>query len=295
MMSLAANRLAQPRVNIVYCDGGLCNRLNALIAALVLRDRFRHEWAASWPRNNWCGAALERLFTLDMPVFPHSLQHYKQFQNDFLFLMHESQGDFRANRIVHHHAVPGMDAYEALLSAATPVFYYHNRVPPCIDLLQIRQALQHLKVKPSILEHARDFCRSNAIDETVIGVHIRKTDFGNASNDAELFKSISASPRRFFVCSDDREVNERFGALPNCRVFEKKSFPRKMLIDGDWNAATTDSEGRRFPYNITRPADSVVEALVDLLILSVTTQVRSSASTFLDMAMIFKATAFFSP
>jgi hypothetical protein len=53
--------------------------------------------------------------------------------------------------------------------------------------------------------------------------------------------------------------------------------------------------GRRFPYNITRPADSVVEALVDLLILSVTTQVRSSASTFLDMAMIFKATAFFSP
>lgn len=295
MSSVAEDLRSSPHHNIVYCDGGLCNRLNALMAALVLRELFGHEWAASWPTNNWCGAAFEQLFTLDMPVLPHSLQHFKQFQDDFLFLMHESQCDVRADRIVHHRAVPDMAAYGGVLGAGVPVIYYHNRLPPCIDLAQIGRALRHLKVGAPIVERARDFCRRHAIDETVIGVHIRKTDFGSAVNDVQLFNSICASPRRFFVCSDDREVNERFGALPNCCVFEKQSYPRKMLAEGDWNSTITDSEGRRFPYNITRSGDSVIEALVDLLILSVTSQVRSSGSTFLDTAMIFKATAYFVP
>ena len=48
-----------------------------------------------------------------------------------------------------------------------------------------------------------------------------------------------------------------------------------------------------FFYNIERSEASIVEALIDLLILSRTTHVSTSNSTFLKMSMIFKFTNFF--
>ena len=42
----------------VLCDGGLCNRLNALMFALILKRRFGGAWSISWPVNNWCGVDL---------------------------------------------------------------------------------------------------------------------------------------------------------------------------------------------------------------------------------------------
>jgi hypothetical protein len=180
-----------------------------------------------------------------------------------------------------------MEAYEKLLNGDTPIFYYHSLFPHLVDVTLIKSAMRQLKIRTDILRSAQRFCSSHAIDRTVIGLHIRKTDFGNLVNDDEIFNLVAKDPRRFFVCSDDRGVNERFSALTNCSVFEKNHFPVKVLESDGWNAATIDSEGRRFPYNITRPEDSVVEALVDLLILSKTTPVRTSGSTFLGMATIF--------
>jgi hypothetical protein len=78
-------------------------------------------------------------------------------------------------------------------------------------------------------------------------------------------------------------------------VLEKTHFPEKLLAEGDWNASTTDSDGRRFPYNITRSEASVVEGLVDLLILSATTVLSTSPSTFLETARLFQAADYFGP
>jgi hypothetical protein len=124
-------------------------------------------------------------------------------------------------------------------------------------------------------------------------LHIRKTDFGDKVNDAELFRLVAGSPQRFFVCSDDAEVNARFSQLPNCSVFPKTHFPTKRVKDAAWQAWITDTEGRQFPYNIERSQEATVEGLVDLLILSRTTPVRASHSTFFTMALLFKNTGFF--
>jgi hypothetical protein len=278
--------------NIVYCDGGLCNRLNALIYALALRNRFGHEWSLSWPSNNWCGAKFGALFSIDMPVLTDSLQHYTHLQDEYLFLVHEVQTGLRADRVVRNQSLTTMDAYGAYLNAGKPVFYYHNLFPHPLDTASIRAALRHLRVNPVILDRARVFCLTNAIDRRVKGLHIRKTDFGRAVDDSRLFDAVAVASDRFFVCSDDREVNERFGALANCCVLEKSHFPEKLLAGSDWNASITDSDGRRFPYNITRSEASVVEGLVDLLILSATTVLATSPSTFVNMARLFHDTEY---
>ncbi len=280
--------------HVAFCDGGLCNRLNALIFALILRGRFGGAWRLAWPVNNWCGASFERLFSADgLTVDAVPLADFKAQEQAYTRIVHENQCAFVPEGLYFQSALHTYDDYAGLFALGKPVFYYHNLIPPCADLGDIQLALQSVQIQPAIAERARAFCREQGIDGSVLGLHIRKTDFGNAVDDQGLFKLVSESPNRFFVCSDDAEVNARFAALPNCAVFPKQSFPEKLVGEGGWNAQTIDNQGRVFGFNITRSEAALVDALIDLLILSRTTHVNTSHSTFLRMAMIFKATGYF--
>jgi hypothetical protein len=280
-------------LHMAFCDGGLSNRLNALIFALILRQKFGHRWAAAWPKNTWCGASFDRLFAMDVPVYDYPINYFKEHEKEYLLLMHENQCDFDPARIVSNKELTDYAQYQELLDANPRVLYYNNLFPPFVGFDDMRLGLASLSIEPGVRRRAEAFCAEHRIDANVLGLHIRKTDFGGSVNDDEFFKLAAASDRRFFVCSDDKGVNERFSQLPNCAVFEKTSFPQKAQESGEWLHWNTDAEGRKFPFNIDRSEESVVEGLVDLLILSRTTLVKTSGSTFLTMAGIFRATGFF--
>lgn len=279
--------------NIIFCDGGLANRLNTLIFALILRNKFGGDWAISWPINNWCGAKFESLFSIDIPVYDNSLSFYKKRENDYLFAMHENQQDFNEALIKYQNSFLSYTDYEFFLKSDKPIVYFHNSIPPFTETIDISDGLKNLSVNSEILIEAYSFCVRNNIKESVLGLHIRKTDFGNTVDDEALYQMAANSEHRFFVCSDDMIVNERFSKLSNCCVYEKKTFPEKMIEDTHWNDLTTDDQGRVFNFNISRSAQSIYEALVDLLILSKTTQILTSHSTFLRMSMIFKSVNYF--
>jgi hypothetical protein len=290
---VAEKSCADSDMNVVLCDGGLSNRLNALIFCLVLRSKFGHKWKISWPTNNWCDAEFWALFSTDLPVNKNSILYYKRHEDEFKLLMHENQCNFRADRITLQAQLTSYDDYRSILDAAPQVLYYHSLIPGFVDIQDICNGLSLIALNPKVRDAADLFCRQNSINSAVLGLHIRKTDFGNAVDDDGLFKLASSTPHRYFVCSDDPEVNSRFSLLPNCVVYGKSSFPTKLDGVGGWNSVTTDTEGRVFPFNIYRSEASIVEALMDLLILSRTTLIDTSHSTFLRMAMIFKACKFF--
>lgn len=275
-----------------YCDGGLANRLNALLYCLVLRERWRHDWQISWRRNNWCGASFASLFEIDLPVHELSLGHFKEREAEHWFVVHENQGGFDPARVTHHAALGDHAAYRDLLDAHPNVCYIHNLLPGFVTLGDLQPALAALRVRPELLARVEAFCRVQAIDGSVLGLHIRKTDFGDTVNDGELHSLVSRSPNRFFVCSDDPEVTERFARLGNCHVLPKRHYPEKLIADSGWNSWTVDAEGRRFPFNIQRSEEAIVEALLDLLILSRTNPVMASHSTFFRMALIFNKTGY---
>ncbi|MDO8931345.1 MAG: asparagine synthase (glutamine-hydrolyzing) [Rhodocyclaceae bacterium] len=280
-------------LHMAFCDGGLSNRLNALIFALILRRKFGHRWAASWPKNTWCGAAFDRLFEIDVPIHDYPINYFKEHENEYLLLMHENQCDFNPERIVINKGLTSYDQYKGILDANERVLYYNNLFPPFVTFDDMKLGLASLRIEAGVRQRAEAFCAEHRIDASVLGLHIRKTDFGGNVNDDELFKLAASSQHRFFVCSDDKGVNERFSQLSNCAVFEKSYFPQKAQDSGEWLHWVTDAEGRKFPFNIDRSEESVVEGLVDLLILSRTTLVKTSHSTFLTMAGIFKGTGFF--
>ena len=282
-------------MNHVLCDGGLCNRLNALLFALMLRRRFGGEWSISWPVNNWCGAPFDSLFGCDLPRDGHGIEHYKAQQHRHRLLMHENQIGFAPERLVLNRTLGGWDDYRRELERGESVVYFHNLLPPFVTLADVRLALSDLRLNPEVAARAGRFVAEHRIDAGVIGLHIRKTDFGDAVDDAALHRQVAAGGARYFVCSDDAEVNRRFAALPNCAVFEKTAFPEKLDTAGGWQHWTTDAEGRRFPFNIDRGETAVVEGLVDLLILSRTEIVATSGSTFLATARLFGQCGFFQP
>ena len=41
---------------LAYCDGGLGNRLNALVTGILLARMAGFDLEVVWPVNNWCGA-----------------------------------------------------------------------------------------------------------------------------------------------------------------------------------------------------------------------------------------------
>ncbi len=286
------NSLTQKK-NVIFCDGGLSNRLNALIFALILKEKYGCKWEISWPVNNWCRASFQSLFSININVNENELILYKKIENDYCLVMHENQCGFTNERINFQYNFHDYCEYEKLLNGKKPLFYYNNLIPHFVKLSEMKYGLNQISIRSDIHSKASGFCMRNQIDDSVLGLHIRKTDFGNTVDDKELFKLVQSSRNRFFVCSDDEAVNMRFSNLPNCSVYEKSHYPSKFLNEKGWNAQTIDDQGREFYFNIERSEASVVEALIDLLILSKTTQIDTSHSTFLRMAMIFKSTNFF--
>ena len=178
-------------MNHVLCDGGLCNRLNALLFALVLRRRFGGEWSISWPLNNWCRAPFEHLFSCDLPVDTASIQDYKARQKDHLLLMHENQVGFEPERVVSARALSSYEHCDLLLKKARQlglgVLYFNNLLPPFAETEDVAQALADLAPNPEVARTASRFIADHRISRKVVGLHIRKTDFGDAVDDVALY------------------------------------------------------------------------------------------------------------
>ncbi len=280
-------------VHHVLCDGGLSNRFNSLLFGLVLRQRFGGEWRISWPINNWCGAALDQLYRCEVPVDDATIEHYKEHERDHLLLMHDNQIGFAPENLVMNTGLESYADYAPHFATGRSIVYYNDTIPSFAGDEEIGKALSLLRPNADVERSAAEFCREHDIDHRVLGVHIRKTDFPENVDDEGIYQKVRATQQRCFVCSDSSEVLERFDALPHCVVFPKTSFPEKLADDAEWADWRKDEEGRWFPYNITRSSVAVVEAMIDQLILSQTTILATSHSSFQQTARLFQTHGFF--
>lgn len=276
------------RVLHTYCDGGFGNRLNGLLTGMVLADLADLELQVVWPLNNWCGASFAELFTNPLPVIERELLSYVPERGNYHYLMTEDH----LNQGVDYASPLAFASLDELLAAvrgdAKPIFLHTPLIPPCLPSDALFAALRSLLFVPEIIGRADDFLRQHRLQQ-FFGVQIRKTDFGkNAADEDNLFNLIKAKPeQRFFVCSDDQSVEKRFCELPNVVVHEKEAYVEKMN-PGDWVDLTADHSGRLYHCNINRGAQSVRDAVVDLLILSHSQVVKTSNSTFLASALLLQ-------
>jgi hypothetical protein len=278
---------------LIYCDGGFGNRFNALVSGLVLARTLDLSPQVVWPVNNWCGAAFGELFANEMDVVERELATFVPERGRYQYFIVEDRLGI-ADRWATPLQMAGWDAVRSLLSASTQdIFYYTALIPPFIAAADIVAQVRSLRLRDEIVSRARAFLgerQLGAVPGDLLGVQIRKTDFGsNGADDDNLYQLISRCPqRRFFVCSDDKAVEARFAALANVVIHAKTAHVEK-LVQGEWTTPTADHSGRVYPCNVNRSAQSVIDAVVDLLILSHSQIVKTSNSTFLNTALLLQA------
>ena len=275
----------------IYCDGGFGNRLNGLISGLLLCQHTGAEPIVNWPSNNWCGAHFSEIFeNTDFKVIERELYTYVPEKTRFQFFMTEDHLKMGVPNISPLEINTLDQATNYLLGDSKDIFFHSPLIPIYLDLQSVCSKIRNLKICRNLLEKASAFIAENRLAKPFYGLQIRKTDFGaNSADDQSLHELVQKSSNsRFFVCSDNEEVERRFKKLPNVAVYEKQSYVEK-LVEGDWTALAADHSGRVYPCNVKRSATSVLDAVVDLLILSHSEIVKTSNSTFLNAALLLKA------
>jgi len=263
----------------IHCDGGFGNRFNVLAFGLYLAKKQSYDPTVIWPSNNWCGADFSDLFDMDIPV----KQSREGINFDGTFnLVHENQ--FGLSHFTSIHSINDIEDIKNI-SKGMDILYFNNLIPWNLvqDAETFKSIIKSIKFKDHLINESNEIIKNNVEDDQFYGIHIRKTDFGKRSKFAEtnlLNLVVQNKSKKFFICSDDEATENLF--LQNENVFrnEKQSYVKK-LVNGDWNNSIVDSNNNEFMFNVDRPKESVIQAVIDLIILSKSTIISPDVgSTF---------------
>ncbi|NBV87602.1 MAG: hypothetical protein EBS01_15345, partial [Verrucomicrobia bacterium] len=261
------------------------------VSGLLLAEAAALKPIIVWPINNWCSAKFSEIFeNTEFEVVERELLEYSQEKEKFHFFMTEDHLKLGVPFQSPLAVASLQEAVQFLHSDTRDAYYHSPLIPGYLQWEQLKPCIKNLRIQASITGRAESFIRENRLPNPYFGIQIRKTDFGaNGANDHELMDVVSkAVDKTFFVCSDDKTVEQKFARLKNVVVYEKNAYVEKRQ-SGDWTELTADHSGRIYPCNVHRSAESVLEAIVDLLILSRSKVVKTSNSTFLNTALLLQA------
>jgi len=267
----------------IFCDGGLGNRLGSLFGGLYFSMLNNKTPIIIWPKNNWCGCSFEDLFDSNIPNTDWGINLAVNNKSECNFIVHDfSQIKYPVAKIEENN----FKTFVKYKNTNNDIFYYHNIIPDYIDINTQILLLKSLKINSNIVNKVENFLKPYK-EEIINGLHFRKTDFRIFLNEDHYEQIIKENfNKTFFVCSDDKETELKFKLNKNVITFEKNNYVDK-LIDSDWNASIIDSEGRSFIFNVNRSRESVIEAFIDMLILSKTNIITENSSTFLNFAKLY--------
>jgi hypothetical protein len=270
------------RTMIIFSDGGLGNRLNGLVGGLVAAEKLGCTPVICWPVNNWCGCSFEDLFVSNLEIINKGVNDIF-LEDDKIYLTHDNQ----AAKVLKYKFDHSVESLNVIKEMSQNIVYYHNKIPEYFSEDEIIKKLKTFKIVFNILSQTKSFCDQHNIGKQIKGVHLRKTDHGRQIDSDQVFLNILKDRKNgYFVCSDDKATEDKFNELKNVLIFPKTSYVEKLVV-GEWTTKIKDSEGRIFPYNVDRSKQSVIEAFIDLLILSRTTIIIRNKSSFLGWAKIY--------
>lgn len=276
---------------IAYIDGGLGNRIGTLIGGMFLETFLNRKLIINWPINNWCGCNFNTLFDNDIENEKMSMPVFLEKYNTCNLITHEIQSNFSGQQL-HPPILSCINYVKDDLEQKEIILYNNNSILNFMNIDDILIQLNKLKIKSHIIEYVKEFCKNNKIDKNVIGIHIRKTDGGLNNINESIFKEniIYNKNQKYFICSDDKETELFYNNYENVIIHNKQYYVEKFNKNNDWNSDIIDVNGKLHPFNVNRSEESVIEAFLDLLILSRTTLLKNGVnigSTFLKFSDLY--------
>jgi len=277
----------------IYCDGGLGNRLFLMVSALCFAKEAGKKFIVHWPSNNWTGCYFTDLFDNKYNVSNFNIKfvdtHILERGNCTL-LIHESQISHKENKIVINSAM-SKDEIVKMMKSEPNIFYYSNQLHRGLDNYgdQVIEVINELQVSKQIRNRISGYDVSDCI-----GIHHRGTDINKTpyiSKD-EIEKEITNNPsQKYFICSDEKDVEDRFAKYDNALRFKKQNYVEKLDPNGGWNKGIVDDVGRSFVFNVDRDKVSSIEGFCDMVLLAkCKSRLKTSGSSFLKCANLLSKT-----
>ena len=274
----------------IYCDGGFGNRFNALTVGLLIAKVGNFKPVIFWPSTNWCRSLFKNIFKNDYNVINCNLNYFQKNFKDYVFVMHSNSANLPC-QIKHPNYFSSIqniaDYYNQ--SNKQKFVYNNDTIPDYCSNNDLKQIVKDIKFTDKIVDKVNQFTKN--INDEFIGIHLRNTDFHD--NEKRKFDQIESLVKinpgiNYFICSDDEKLEERFTKNDNAFAYPKTKYVEKLTDDGGWRDAVVDNEGNEYSFNIERSDQSVIEAMIDLLILSKSTIMNTSESTFLKTALLIQ-------
>jgi len=276
-----------PKVYI-YCDGGFGNRYHSLVSGLFLADACQRKPVVIWPINNYNEAGFYQLFDT-------SIEECTDFTGkDWLEKLNPlnivAWNPWHANVDEQHNCMGIYSPIDQFLKNRDDkeVFFYGGRLCPWVFIDALPKIVDQVPLKRELVDQAHNFIKDNFGDRPFNGLHVRKTDHPYPLEEDKFIEQINSDDVKCFVCSDDPETEQKFlNSCPNVRVYSKQHKVEMLVQNGNWGFPILDSTGHSFPYNVKRGAESVLEAMIDLLILSKSNIINTDhRSTFIRTAIL---------
>ena len=272
----------------VFCDGGIGNRINALVSGIAIAEKFELAITVYWPINSWCGAAFADIFDNAFDVRTDALDALAGKFSDAKMMLHDAMG-------AQFLQVPFESAYDYQsmedfaqrgLAGDKNIFLYPAIIAPWIPEPLVHAALRSLRFSSQIRSAVQTFIATTLV-RPFHGLHLRRTDLRVGLSDAEVLALVQRHPNEvFFVCSDDPLAEALACAHPHVHARAKTHHVEKKEGNADWISLSKDQEGRVSYGNIQRGRDAMIEGTIDLLILAHSQIVGFSGSTFQRMARL---------
>jgi len=277
----------------IYCDGGLGNRLFLMISALCFAKEAGKDFIIYWPSNNWTGCYFTDLFDNKYHVSNFDIKFVDSHvleRGNCTLLIHESQITHKENKIIINSTM-SKDEIVGLFKSEPNIFYYSNQLHRGLDnyVDDVIGVINRLQVSEQIRERISNYDVSDCI-----GIHVRGTDINKKPfiDENEIEKEIVSNPiNKYFICSDEKRIEDRFVKYENVLGFTKRNYVEKLDPNGGWNKGIIDDVGRSFVFNVNRNKSSSIEAFCDMILLAkCKTRLKTSGSSFLKCAEILAKT-----
>jgi hypothetical protein len=278
---------------IIYCDGGLGNRLNGLYGGLALAEVLKITPEIYWPRNRMCMASLEDIFDTIISCKNFGLDQIKvNFPDSELTLVSHDSRKFKFKKFIDINNFLSINELIKCIDKSNGiVFVYSNsQIPPFMFWAAVTAGRNFIKFKQETIRDADDILKKLTLHgRKYIALHLRGTDYGFPKCYFFFWKFLAKiTPFNILLCSDDDEVRMLFSDLKNVKIPFARVLPEKLKTVESWNYPTIDEYGRNFEYNIIRNEESILHAVTEMYLLVLGIKIYTSRSTFLSQSFIIR-------
>jgi len=262
---------------IAILDGGLGNKFSGLFQAIYLSRILDKNLVINNLRNHSTDFDLRLLFDFNFEYIENTLTELDN-KLDPSIPLYAHRRDINYKRQV---ILSSTNYTHPSFAFLTNAIYVPKE--------ELSKCYKHVYITKNICNKVNEFVSKYDISKNTLGLHIRASDFPSRLENIKFAEDFISknSGKKIFICTDEKMVEDQFNHNPNLIFYPKLHYTEKFNKSIGWNGSIVDNDNRRWNYNASRNEESMVEAFIEMLILSKTTMHGNPGSSFLGWAKRF--------